>query len=199
MRTARAWMVVVVLGWALPALAQSSTPALPEGCAPKTFHIQNPEGWFITAVQDPPDGKEGCIFVLFGANKSPAAVIQIESAPDTLAIFRNVDPFEVLPPRIAAGLEENMNIVVKQLTSKNDDMKRAPQSPIERAAMFVYDAELIGNSSPHEAVITIAKSPGHVITVVAVAPSAKADNKTAMAARQAFQTIMNSLSPIARR
>jgi hypothetical protein len=196
MRTARAWTTaVVVLAWAVPVLAQSPSQARSEGCAPKTFHTASPEGWFVTAVQDAPDDKEGCIFILYGSNKRPAAVIQIESAPASLAIFREGDPFEILPPRIAAGLEANMNVVVKTLTAKNDDVKRAPQSPIERASMLVYDAELIGNSSPHEAVIVVARSPGVIFTVVVIAPSAKADATTSTAARRAFQTILNSLAP----
>ena len=183
-----------MLAAGLPLSAQPNQ-TLREGCAPNTFQNAAPAGWFAATMPDPPDRKEGCVYILYAENKSPAAVVQIESAPADLALFRDADPFEILPDRIAAGLRENMNVAITRETYRNEDVKRAPQSAITRASMHVFDAQIVGNSMPQEAVIVLARSAGHIFTIVVVAPHATADAKRSAAARQALQTVLNSLAP----
>ncbi len=179
----------------MAALQQPDLAKLPPGCTLKTFGVTIPDGWFVTNLQDTPDGREGCLYILFRADKSPAATIQVESASATLPPFREKDPFENAYEQIAAGLANNMNVVLKRETYRNDQMTRAPGAGIDKATMRAFDAEVPGDKRPYEVVISVMRSPRRYFTVFVVTLAETADRKVAEASRDAFRKIMNSLTP----
>jgi hypothetical protein len=168
---------------------------LPPGCTLKTFSIASLEGWSSTNLQDTPEGREGCMFLRLRPDKTPAAVIEVESVDARLPVVRTADPFATLVGKITEGLKTHMNVAVGDLTFRNDDLKRAPRSPIDRAAMYAFDATVTGSKQPHEVVIVLARSPGLFFTVFAVTPSEKADAQVRAATQDAIRTLLNSLSP----
>ena len=193
--------MILALGvWmTMAALQQPDLAKLPPGCTLTTFGVTIPDGWFVTNVQDPPEGREGCLYILFRADKSPAATIFVESAAATLPLFREKDPFQSAYENIAAGLANNMNVVLKRESYRNDDVKRTPGSAIEKATMRSFAAEVPGDKRPHEVVISVMRASRHFFTVIVVTPAETADRTVAEASREAFRKIMNSLSPAAQK
>jgi hypothetical protein len=190
---------LALLVWVTVAVASQAQDVskLPAGCTVKTFTTVSPAGWFATNIQDSPEGREGCYFIRLREDKSAAAVIQVESLRATLTLFeKGDDPFETLVNKIAEGLEKNMNVVVKGLTYKNDDLKRSPQSPFERASMAVFDADVPGDARAHEVVIAVARGKEYFVTVFVVTLSSKADPSVHAASTDAFRAILNSLNTV---
>jgi hypothetical protein len=179
----------------MAALQQPDLATLPPGCRLKTFGVTIPDGWFVTNVQDMPEGREGCLFIRFREDKSPAATIHVESASATLPLFRQKDPFQRAYEQIAAGLAKNMNVVLKRESYRNDEVKRAPGAVIDKATLRVFDAEVPGDGRPYEVVISVMRAPRHFFTVVVVTLAEKADREVAEASHDAFREILNSLTP----
>ncbi len=187
--------IVVWLAVAAPQVDQDLTK-LPAGCTLKTFSTVIPAGWFATTLQDSPEGREGCMFILFAKDKSPAAVMHVESISAKLPLFKEGDPFKTLVNKIAEGLGKNMNVNVKDVTYRNDDLKRSPQSPFDRAWMAVFAAEVPGDPRPHEVVIAAVRGTEYFVTVFVVTPSSKAEPGIFEASTGAFREIMNSLNTV---
>jgi len=181
--------------WVMIAALQQPVPATPPGCTLKTFGVTIPDGWFVTNIQDMPEGREGCLYILFGQDKSPAATIHVESASAALGLFEQEEPFEKAYEHIAAGLAKNMNVVLERQSYRNDEVKRAPGTVFDKATLRVFDAAVTGDGRPYEVVISVMRTPRHFFTVVAVTLAAKADREVAEASRDAFRKILNSLSP----
>lgn len=192
-------MALSLVVWlTLAAAAQAQDVAkLPPGCTVKTFTTVSPAGWFATNVQDAPEGREGCYFIRFREDKSAAAVIQVESLLAKHMLFeKGDDPFETLVNKIAEGLEKHMNVGIKGLSYRNDDLKRSPRSPFERASMVVFDAVVHGDARPHEVVIAVARGKEYFVTVFVVTPSATADPTVHQTSTDAFREILNSLNTV---
>ena len=189
-------MILVFGVWmTMAALQQPDLARLPPGCTLKTFGVTIPDGWFVTNLQDTPAGREGCLYILFRADKTPAATIQVESASATLPLYREKDPFQSAYEQVAAGLANNMNVVLKRENYRNDEVKRAPGSAMGKATMRAFDAEVPGDKRPYEVVISVMRTPQHFFTVFVVTPAETADPKAAEASREAFRKILNSLTP----
>lgn len=189
-------MILAFVVWmTMAAVQQPDLATLPPGCSVKTFGVIIPDGWFVTNVQDMPEGREGCLYIRFRADKSAAATIHVESASAALALFRQKDPFQATYEQIAEGLAKNMNVVLKRESYRNDDVKRAPGAAIDQATLRVFDAEVPGDGRPYEVVISVSRAPRHFFTVVVVTPAEKADREVAEASRDAFRKILNSLTP----
>lgn len=190
-------ILAIVLGAALAVAQQPDLAKLPPGCTLKTFGVVIPDGWFVTNVQDMPEGREGCLYILFRQDKSAAATIHVESASAALPLFKQKDPFQSAYEKIAEGLTKNMNVVLRRQTYRNDDVKRAPGAVIDKATMRVFDAEVPGDGRPYEVVISVMRAPERFFTVIVVTLSDKADREVADASREALRKILNSLSPAA--
>lgn len=189
-------MILTFAVWmTIAALPQSPPQALPPGCTLKTFGVIIPDGWFVTNVQDMPEGREGCLYIRYREDKSAAATIHVESGIATLPLFREKDPFQATYEQIAAGLAKNMDVVLKRESYRNDDVKRAPGSVIDKATMRVFDAEVPGERHPYEVVISVMRAPRHFFTVIVVTPAENADREVAEASHEAFRKILNSLTP----
>ena len=185
----------IVLSLLAATAQQPGLAGLPEGCPVKTFGVVIPAGWFATQIQDPPEGREGCLFILFREDKSPAATIHVESGSATLPLFSQPDPFQGTYEKIAEGLTKNMNVVLKRETYRNDAVKTAPNSPINKATMRVFAAEVPGNANAYEVVIAVMRAPERFFTVIVVTLAKEADEKVAEASHEAFRKVMNSLNP----
>lgn len=175
---------------------QNGIVQVPGGCRLETFSISLPAEWNAANIQNPPEGREGCIFMRLRDDKSPAAIIEVESLAATLPLVQTADPFATLVEKITGGMKSNMNVVVGQVTFRNDDLKRAPGTSIDKAMMVVFDATVIGDSRRHEVAIAVARSPRFFFTVFAVTPAARADAALQQATRAAFRQLLNSLRPI---
>jgi hypothetical protein len=176
-------------------LQQQPLHTLPPGCTLKTFGVIIPDGWFVTKVQDMPEGREGCLYLRFREDKSAAATIHVESGSATLPLFREKDPFQATYEQIAAGLAKNMNVVLTRESYRNDEVKRAQGSAIDKATMRVFDAEVPGDARPYEVVIAVLRAPRLFFTVIVVTPAEKADREVSEATHEAFRKIMNSITP----
>ncbi len=190
-------ILAMAVSLALAGPQQPDLAKLPSGCTLKTFGVIIPTGWFVTNVQDMPEGREGCLYILFRDDKSAAATIHVESAAATLPIFQQKDPFQGAYEKIAEGLAKNMNVVLERQTFRNDDVKRAPGAAIDKATLRVFDAEVPGDKRPYEVVISVMRAPSHFFTVIVVTLAEKADREVADASRDAFREIVNSLTPAA--
>jgi hypothetical protein len=188
-------MLAIAVWVTMAALQQPDPATLPPGCTLKTFGVIIPDGWFVTNVQDMPEGREGCLYILFREDKSPAATIHVESI--SAALVKQEDPFETTYEQIAAGLAKNMNVVLTRQSYRNDEVKRAPGAAIDRATMRAFDAEVPGDQRPYEVVISVMRTPRHFFTVIVVTLAEKADREVAEASRDAFRKILNSLTPAA--
>ena len=189
-------MILAMLVWLATAPAQQvDLTKLPPGCTLKTFGVIIPTGWFVTNIQDPPEGREGCLYILFREDKSTAATIHVESNSASMPLFQQGDPFEATYTTILDGLSKNMNVVAKRETFRNDDLKRAPKSPIERATMRAYDAEVPGSPHAHTVVIAVMRMPERFFTVIVVTLSSKVDRELFDATQEAYRKILNSISP----
>jgi hypothetical protein len=167
---------------------------LPPGCTVKTFHVATPAGWFATNLQDPPEGREGCLYIRYDEKKSPTAVMEIESISEALPLLQAGDAFETLAGKIAGGLEANMNVVLERETFRNDNLARAASSSVDRAAMRVYDAKVPGDPRPHTVALALLHVPGRYVTLFSVTPAGDGDRKTVEASKSAFRDVLNGLS-----
>ncbi len=159
----RAVLIAVLALLAAAGQAPRDLTSLPAGCTVETFHAAAPAGWFVTNLEEP-EGREGCMYVLH-QKKSPRAVIELESASETLALFQEGDAFETLAGKIGGGLEANMNVVLERETYRNDRLAISGTSIVDRAAMRVFAANVPGNSQPHEVALVLMHAPGRYFTL----------------------------------
>lgn len=184
---------------AAAASAQTAPPAEPEAappCAPKTFGFDAPEGWETAGVEGLPAGREACSLVLMLDQENVAGLMQVDAHAEPLAYPAGDDPARTIFERYRAALVAEGALEVDLEPSwRNDNLKVAAGSPIDRASMRAYPARRLEPAIPLELAFVTLHTTGSYYTLALITPAQSDQPEVWDVNQAAMRTVLNSFVP----
>jgi hypothetical protein len=189
-------LVVLLLLAALAAAAPAAGPEPSAPCPAKTFRFAPPPGWEVEAVPGLPTGREACSLLQMLDEENVAGLMRVDAHPEPLAYPAGDDPGRTLFERYRSALVAEGALEVDVEPSwRNDALKVAAGSPIDRATMRAYPARRREPAIPLELAFVTLHMPGSYYTVVLITPTQTDQPEVWSDNQAALRQVLNTFAP----